>query len=419
MLMLALVDNAAAACPAHSADIDAALDDAEASYTAMDLDGFGAAVTTATAEAACLSDRPPRSTIAHLHRVEGLHAYFAEKDPDSAAQAFAAARAIEPAYVFPESLVPHGHPVAETYGLLDSKAVKSEPIAEPAHGRLEVDGRASATRPSNRPALVQVVDEDGSVAASAYVWPGDALPRYTKMAASTHVAAPHSAAPRPRRVYLEAVGGWAVGDVDRGYSVRAAVSSDGDAFVTDATSSWTGPSSGDGAIFRLSAGYAPTWYLDAGLAFGIASGQKHLDVGWICATACAGEGQDSTVYDPVSALHALFEVRVRGTPVAKGVLKPYGLVALTAESYDGFTVPDDTSAVDYPNAAAGVETGVTAGLGLSVDATPALSFVVEVPYTFWLSQGEVQEIHDGPATPSQLESTGGTLRMTAGIAVHL
>lgn len=194
MLILALSHLATAACPAKSADIDAALDDAEASYTAMDLDRFGAAVTTATADAACLAERPPRATIAHLHRVEGLHAYFAGKDPDRAAKAFAAARSIEPAYAFPETLVPAGHPVAQTYGSLDPAGVKSEAIAAPAHGRVEVDGRASATRPSDRPALVQVIGEEGAVSGSAYVWPGDALPDYAVAVARVKAA---SAKPNP------------------------------------------------------------------------------------------------------------------------------------------------------------------------------------------------------------------------------
>ena len=186
MFILLLAHLASAACPAHSADIDAALDDAEASYTAMDLDRFAAAVATASADADCLGDRPARSTIAHLHRVEGLHAYFAGQDPDRAAKAFAAARAIEPAYVFPESLVPAGHPVAQTYGSLDPASAKSEAVAAPAQGRVEIDGRKTTTRPVDRPALMQVVTDDGAVAASGYVWPGEALPDYAvTMARST------------------------------------------------------------------------------------------------------------------------------------------------------------------------------------------------------------------------------------------
>lgn len=161
---------AAAACPATSADVQTALEDAEVAFGGMDLAAFRAATDRATEEVGCLSDALPRSLAARLHRAEGLRA-FVDNDVVKATAAFASARAIEPRYEFPEALVPAEHPVRERYVQQDPGSGGEKVLAAPADGQIEVDGRPGAARPSARPVVAQWVKGDGSIPASAYLWP--------------------------------------------------------------------------------------------------------------------------------------------------------------------------------------------------------------------------------------------------------
>jgi hypothetical protein len=86
--------------------------------------------------------------------------------------------------------------------------------------------------------------------------------------------------------------------------------------------------------------------------------------------------------------------------------------------WDGFEVPDGSS-VDYPNASGGSGVGITAGGGMSFDVLPGLSLLVEVPYTLSLSDGTRSiDSADVESSPTELETTGGLLRVTGGIGIH-
>lgn len=177
-------------CPADSADVLTALQEAEAGFGALDLERFRSASDAAVTEVDCLEEALPRSVVARLHRVSGLRA-FVDDDPASAAAAFASARAIEPEYLFPETLVPAGHPVHERYGAQDPTSGGS-PVPLPADGRIEVDGRPGAALPETRPSVVQWVRSDGSVTESRYLGPGMQLFDYALAETSVVV-------PRPTR----------------------------------------------------------------------------------------------------------------------------------------------------------------------------------------------------------------------------
>lgn len=181
------IGGALAACPATSADLTSSLEAAEAAFGDMDTAGFLTATNRATAEANCLTESVPRSLIARLHRVEGLRA-FVDKDADRAARAFASARAIEPAYTFPEALVPAEHPVRTQYTAVDPAAGGVTTAATPTSGYLTFDGRNTISRPTERPSLAQLVADDGAVSQSRYLWPEDTLftyPGSASVAAST------------------------------------------------------------------------------------------------------------------------------------------------------------------------------------------------------------------------------------------
>ena len=166
-------------CPVarDSADLMHSIEGAEHAYRAADVDGFLQATDDLLAFLPCTADPIARDTAAALHRTLGLRA-FADRDPERTADAFEAARAIEPGYRFPETLVPSGHPVLEAYAAATvSGRIETEPT--PAHGALQFDGRRGSDRPIDRATLVQLFAEDGAVVLTTLLQPSDPMPLYT------------------------------------------------------------------------------------------------------------------------------------------------------------------------------------------------------------------------------------------------
>lgn len=161
-------------CAATSRDLLAAVEHAESAYASLDVDGFVAAVEQAERVFPCLIEPITRDVAAGAHRMVGLRAFIAG-DRDRARLAFAAARALEPGWRFPESLFPPGHPVRTLYEDLPLTEATWIPLP-PSSAIVRVDGRTTDARPASWPALVQVFGPDGSVLASAYLWPEDPLP---------------------------------------------------------------------------------------------------------------------------------------------------------------------------------------------------------------------------------------------------
>jgi hypothetical protein len=214
---------------------------------------------------------------------------------------------------------------------------------------------------------------------------------------------------RTGHVSLELAGGYGMGDVDRGYGVRVRVEDQEDGFGTVAASTWTGSGTGAGFAGTAALSYAPVWFLETSIQAGLLIGEKHLNVGWECPTDQCGQTSDSQTYDAVKAIEGFIEPRARILPIATGYVKPYALVGVHLRLWDGFEVPDGSS-VDYPN---------TAGGGVSIDMLPGLSLLIEVPYTFTLSDGAKKvDSADVEASPAVLESTGGLLRVSAGLGIH-
>lgn len=184
MLLLQLLLSARAAqaaCPASAAGLQSTLDSAQLSFSTMDGAGFKAATAEAESQAACLSDSVPAGVVARLHRVLGLRS-FVDGDEAAARTAFAAARAIEPDYAFPDAMVPPDHPVRQLYNQSAGAYASTSVVPAPQSGGLEFDGTPSNRRPSERPTLALLVQTNGSVASSAYLWPGDPLFAYTPVA---------------------------------------------------------------------------------------------------------------------------------------------------------------------------------------------------------------------------------------------
>jgi hypothetical protein len=171
--------TAGAACPAPvpSTALAAHIDEAEASFAAHDPERFAEQSTAARADLECLAEALPRPTAADQHRLVGLAAFVA-RDADLAVRSFASARALEPAWTFPESLVPAGHPIRDDYASMDPASSPTAPVLPSRGGRVEIDGGTATTRPLDRPVVFQRFDASGAVVMTHWVAPGEALPAY-------------------------------------------------------------------------------------------------------------------------------------------------------------------------------------------------------------------------------------------------
>jgi hypothetical protein len=227
-MLLLLAAFTAGACPASSADVVEALDDAERAFAALDLAAFRLATEAATAEVGCIEETLPRAMIARLHRMIGLRA-FVDDDAVGASAAFASARAIEPMYKFPEALVPAGHPVRGRYEQQDPASGGEAPVPAPADGQIEVDGRPGAGLPRTRPSVAQWVRADGSVPESAYLRPGDALFDYPAGPSSPGTEAPapvQAKRPAPVSVPMAIGAGVLLAAAGGSYALAAGARSD-------------------------------------------------------------------------------------------------------------------------------------------------------------------------------------------------
>jgi len=204
----------AADCPAPAApgEIGAVLDAAEAGFASLAPDVFIDRLDEATLLLPCLDEVIAPSLAARWHGLSGLRLYTAGRVDDARAS-FASARAADPTWTLSEALVPAVHDVRSLIGAPASTG--GDALEPPATGRLFVDGADSATRPADRPVVVQW-SEAGTVGFTSYSWPGDALPTYPRALQDTApVLATHPELPRvepPRRKWgLLVAGGVAAG----------------------------------------------------------------------------------------------------------------------------------------------------------------------------------------------------------------
>lgn len=164
---------ALAACPTPTTSVDV-IEEAEASaeaYKNADLVGFVKHTTQLEAAIPCLAEPLERNVAAQVHRMMGLRAFVDQKSEKSQ-EAFGAARGIEPAYRFPETMVPPGHPIMDAYEAMaaDEIAVRKD-VPTAAGGYFQFDGRSSTERPVNVPTVAQLFNGDGGIETSGYLWP--------------------------------------------------------------------------------------------------------------------------------------------------------------------------------------------------------------------------------------------------------
>jgi hypothetical protein len=183
-VILLLASLAQATCPSPPSAVEAALDSAQLAFRLMDRAAFATATDEVRRGLECLAEPVTPTLAARIHRVTGLREFVAGNDA-AARLAFAAARAIDPSYSFPESIVPAGHPVHALYASATEVSAAVSAAPTPAQGHLEFDGTATPNRPGERPTLALLVGGEKVVSASAYLWPGDPLFPYAVASSTT------------------------------------------------------------------------------------------------------------------------------------------------------------------------------------------------------------------------------------------
>lgn len=227
-----------------------------------------------------------------------------------------------------------------------------------------------------------------------------------------------SARVRAGRGFIELYGGYGLGDVDRGYGVRLRIEEQGGAFDTSGRSTWEGAGAGSAPTFGFALGYAPAWFLDTSVAVAVQYGSKYLNTGWECTAALCEVPASEYEHEPVRAVQAYVEPRLRLFPVATGIVKPYAIVAFSVLLHDGFLVPD-AGLVDYPDSPAGASLGPTGGLGIAIDPISRLTIFAEVPATLLLTPARTGSDGEVELEPGRLTSGGYVVRFVGGIAIRL
>ncbi|MFH1465243.1 MAG: hypothetical protein ABIO70_12730 [Pseudomonadota bacterium] len=174
-LSLASPSPAGAACPATLEDLAAALDASVEAFRAMDAESFEAGKAAVKQVITCPSGVVEPAVARQVHLIMALDAYLSQ-NPDQARAAFRAVRFTDPGYGLPLEIAPRGNLMRELFeGSTGGPEAATVALASPSHGEFYVDGRPATRRPTERPFVLQWVDE-GRVRWSDHLPAGAHLP---------------------------------------------------------------------------------------------------------------------------------------------------------------------------------------------------------------------------------------------------
>lgn len=165
-----------AACPSRGADLQGAVNGANAAFASMDESAFQRERDLARELVACLGEALTPVDSAALHRLEAFDAFLSLNSVRTV-QAFKASLDIQPSFLLSDSIAPQGSPLAIQYETARSMAESPlESLSSGSGALLVIDGAFSSERPTARPALIQLLTVEGDVTWSGYLWPGSELP---------------------------------------------------------------------------------------------------------------------------------------------------------------------------------------------------------------------------------------------------
>jgi hypothetical protein len=156
LLAAALASEPAAGAPPCRtpwAEVAPTLDGLDAAWGISEA-SFRAGFDRLEAALPCLAEVVTPAAAARIHRAQGLDA-FLHRDLDRARAAFAAARAADPAYTFPVTMVPEANPVRKLYDSA-TPTDSTTRLPPPARSVVWLDGVATRERPTDRATLFQL-----------------------------------------------------------------------------------------------------------------------------------------------------------------------------------------------------------------------------------------------------------------------
>lgn len=290
----------------------------------------------------------------------------------------------------------------------------------PVGGAIEREDEALDEEPARRP------DRDSDDRIEALGLPAYAERRYQDSGQHADDWLEQARVRRPA-LFLELNGGALMGDLDRRYDTRVGLYDElGDAWSERDIYTYHSFLNSRGFAGGVALGYQAAWWVDVSLLAGAQLGRKELTTGWETWEAAGNPDgsdelleSDQVVYDPVSAVIAFMEPRVRLYPLATGILKPYVLAGFHLRFYDAYAVPDQEF-VDYPEAGGGVGMGPTVGGGLAFDAPKGAVGFIEIPWTYVVSPSGAAVTDTGglDQVPPQFVGVGQFLVLKAGLGVH-
>ncbi len=164
-----------AACSAvvPVATFEAGLSRAEVAFGNLDVAGFDAAMDEAMLDVGCIDAVVPPRVAARIHRLQGLR-FYAARDERRALASFAASRALDPAWDWPETMLPRGHAARALWAQATTVPPARVAVPAPTGGVLVFDGTKGLERPTAWATVAQLVGEDFQLQTSVYLLP-DAL----------------------------------------------------------------------------------------------------------------------------------------------------------------------------------------------------------------------------------------------------
>lgn len=147
----------------------------------MELDAFEQERDKTFEILVCLGEPLSRREVATLHRLVGLDAYLNEEEARTLA-AFASLRALQPAGALPSTLAPAGNPLHVIFRVAGQMTPAGELDAPSLEGAvLLIDAQERSPLYLDRPAVLQLVGDDGAVLWSGYREPNQPLPDFEEM----------------------------------------------------------------------------------------------------------------------------------------------------------------------------------------------------------------------------------------------
>lgn len=180
ILLAALVFHAPAAwaCPVDQAQVNRAAAVAEQAYAQRDAAGFRSGYGDLKQQLDCVEEPLQPDTAARVHLVEAMASYMA-MDEDQAQASFRGALAADPQFLLSKAIAPEGNRLQDLFAAGRTLGPGDTTQASLAKGDvLWVDGHATRRRPVERPAVLQVMEADGTPRGSAYWRPSDGEPTW-------------------------------------------------------------------------------------------------------------------------------------------------------------------------------------------------------------------------------------------------